>query len=244
MGHKKLAVASFILTLFLFNTMLVSSEEDEVGKSMCMLLIGLLLLLLMQFFFICVEDEKKFNYEDGGEIGPGHWGEIHKEWALCAKGKMQSPIDLSDDRVTVLPHLGLLRRSYRPAPAVLKNRGHDIMVKMMAMASSSSPLAHIFLCSIINRLDKFLQLKWEDDAGSIWINETKYSLKQLHWHSPSEHTVKGRRYSLEVHMVHESAEKQIAVVGILYTIGRSDSFLAEVSRILVYVHFHTSLFMF
>ena len=117
---------------------------------------------------------------------------------------------------------------------------------MMSMASSSPPPpTHIFLCSIIDRLDKFLQLGWEDYAGSIWINETKYSLKQLHWHSPSEHAVNGRNYSLEMHMVHESAEKRIAVVGILYRIGRPDSFLCEViSHILVYVHFHISSLIF
>ena len=80
-------------------------------------------------FFICAEDEREFNYEEGGEIGPDRWGEIHEEWALCGIGKMQSPIDLPDDRVTVLPDLGVLQRSYRPAPAILKNRGHDIMVK-------------------------------------------------------------------------------------------------------------------
>ena len=37
------------------------------------------------------------------------------------------------------------------------------------------------------------QLKFEDGAGSIKINGFQYELQQLHWHSPSEHTVNGRR---------------------------------------------------
>ncbi|ONK67213.1 uncharacterized protein A4U43_C06F17670 [Asparagus officinalis] len=102
------------------------------------------------------------------------------------------------DHVTALPESGALSRSYHPAPALLKNRGHDIM------------------------------LKWEDEAGSLWINETQYILKQLHWHSPSEHEVNGRRYPLEMHMVHESDDKKAAVVSSLYTIGRQDPFLARV----------------
>lgn len=74
------------------------------------------------------EDEKEFSYQVGSENGPEKWGQIHEEWAACGVGKLQSPIDLKDERVEVVDGLGLLRRTYRPAPAVMKNRGHDIMV--------------------------------------------------------------------------------------------------------------------
>ncbi|CAL9765492.1 unnamed protein product [Musa acuminata subsp. burmannicoides] len=164
---------------------------------------GVLVAALLQSFPVAsqeVEDEKEFSYQRGSQIGPEHWGEIHHEWAACGKGRTQSPIDLSDQRVQVFPCLGRLRRSYRPADAILKNRGHDIM------------------------------LKWEDEAGGIWINGTEYGLKQMHWHSPSEHTIDGRRYPMEMHMVHESADNKIAVVGILYKIGHHDPFLAELER--------------
>ncbi|KAJ6839609.1 alpha carbonic anhydrase 7-like [Iris pallida] len=71
-------------------------------------------------------------------------------------------------------------------------------------------------------------LRFEEDAGSISINGTEYRLRQLHWHSPSEHTFRGRRYSLELHMVHQTPDdKNVAVVGILYKLGRPDPFLAE-----------------
>lgn len=75
------------------------------------------------------EDEKEFSYVTGSELGPEHWGEIHKEWVACGDGHMQSPIDLSHKRVRILPNLGHLRRSYRPAMAIVENRGHDIMVR-------------------------------------------------------------------------------------------------------------------
>lgn len=39
-----------------------------------------------------------------------------------------------------------------------------------------------------------MQLKWEGGAGSIEINGTEYVLLQCHWHSPSEHTIHGKRY--------------------------------------------------
>ncbi|URE05289.1 bifunctional monodehydroascorbate reductase and carbonic [Musa troglodytarum] len=174
MGHHKPVIIFSFLAILILRSVLVASQE--------------------------VEDEKEFSYEKGSEAGPEHWGEIHRDWAACGKGHMQSPIDLTHKRVQILPHLGRLRRSYHPAKAILKNRGHDIM------------------------------LKWEEEAGGLWINGTEYALKQLHWHSPSEHTIDGRRYSLEMHMVHESTDNKIAVVGILYTIGRHDPFLAKLER--------------
>ncbi|XP_020523868.1 alpha carbonic anhydrase 7 [Amborella trichopoda] len=147
-----------------------------------------------------VEDEREFDYLEGSEKGPKHWGELHPEWAACSNGDMQSPIDLLQERVEVLPNLGRLKREYKPAKAILENRGHDIM------------------------------LKWEESgAGTLEINQTEYVLKQCHWHSPSEHTFNGSRYSLEVHLVHESKVGKVAVVGITYKIGRPDSFLVEVT---------------
>ncbi|XP_011629346.1 alpha carbonic anhydrase 7-like, partial [Amborella trichopoda] len=136
---------------------------------------------------------------EGSEKGPKHWGELHPEWAACSNGDMQSPIDLHQKTVEVLPNLGCLKREYKPAKAILKNRGHDIM------------------------------LNWgESGAGTLEINHTEYVLKQCHWHSPSEHTFNGRRYSLEMHLVHESKQEKRAVVAIAYKIGRPDSFLKEV----------------
>ncbi|XP_031502360.1 alpha carbonic anhydrase 7-like isoform X3 [Nymphaea colorata] len=146
-----------------------------------------------------VEDEKEFDYQKGSVKGPEHWGELHKEWSNCSRGRMQSPIDLLNERVVVLPHLGRLRRTYMPAKGTIKNRGHDIM------------------------------LKWESGAGAMYINGTEFFLRQLHWHSPSEHTINGRRYDLELHIVHQTEDNQTAVVGILYKIGRQDTFLHQLS---------------
>ncbi|XVF48077.1 hypothetical protein PTKIN_Ptkin03bG0162000 [Pterospermum kingtungense] len=40
--------------------------------------------------------------------------------------KLQSPIDLLSEDVQLLPSLAKLKRDYKPAPAVVKNRGHGI----------------------------------------------------------------------------------------------------------------------
>ncbi|KAJ4891172.1 Alpha carbonic anhydrase 7 [Raphanus sativus] len=160
-----------------------------------------ILLTIIVTFISCsnaqreVEDESEFSYKQNVENGPEKWGKLKPEWKMCGKGEMQSPIDLMNERVRIVSHLGKLTRNYKPCNASLKNRGHDMM------------------------------LRFEERPGSIKISGTEYQLLQLHWHSPSEHTINGRRFALELHMVHESIDGSMAVVTVLYKIGRSDSFL-------------------
>ncbi|KAL6661284.1 hypothetical protein ACP70R_000668 [Stipagrostis hirtigluma subsp. patula] len=143
------------------------------------------------------EREEEFSYVPGEVNGPERWGMIKPEWAECGTGRMQSPIDLSHERVSLVRSLGYLNHSYRPAEASIVNRGHDIMIR------------------------------FHGDAGSFVINGTTYYLRQLHWHSPTEHTVDGRRYDMELHMVHESAAKKAVVIGMLYEVGAPDAFLRK-----------------
>ncbi|PHT46847.1 Alpha carbonic anhydrase 7 [Capsicum baccatum] len=64
-----------------------------------------------------------------------------------------------------------------------------------------------------------IMLRW-DNGGFLKINGTQYQLKQVHWHTPSEHTIDGKRFDMEGHLVHETDDgKNIAVIGILYEIG-------------------------
>ncbi|CAI0374796.1 unnamed protein product [Linum tenue] len=140
-----------------------------------------------------------FTYKEGkGERGPKEWGSLSPKWRACGNGKLQSPIDVLSHGVEVSPELGKLQRDYKPAPATVKNSGHDIMVK------------------------------WKADAGQIRVNETYYKLVQFHWHTPSEHTFNGSRYELELHVVHSSSNGGTAVIGIVYKYGKPDPFLSKV----------------
>ncbi|XP_048138316.1 alpha carbonic anhydrase 4-like isoform X2 [Rhodamnia argentea] len=144
-----------------------------------------------------VDDETPFTYIEGTGKGPKEWGQIDQRWQACGTGNLQSPIDLLNERVQVFPNLGKLKRDYKPAPAFVRNRGHDITVT------------------------------WKGDAGKININGTYYKLLQCHWHSPSEHTFNGSRYDLELHIIHLSSRGEIAVIGIVYKYGRPDPFLTK-----------------
>ena len=80
------------------------------------------------FYWWYVEDEREFNYKKNDDKGPDRWGEIKPEWEMCGKGELQSPIDMMNERVKIVSHLGRLIRDYEASNATIKNRGHDIMV--------------------------------------------------------------------------------------------------------------------
>lgn len=49
----------------------------------------------------------------------------------------------------------------------------------------------------------------------IVLEGTRYNLLQFHFHSPSEHTVKGQQEIAELHLVHQNEAGELAVVAVL-----------------------------
>ncbi len=56
--------------------------------------------------------------------------------------------------------------------------------------------------------------------GSYMILDNKvYNLLQLHFHSPSEHTIDSKQSEAELHLVHQSDDRELAVVAVLLQPG-------------------------
>jgi carbonic anhydrase len=53
----------------------------------------------------------------------------------------------------------------------------------------------------------------------IQLDGQPFSLKQFHFHTPSEHALDGARTEMEVHFVHANAQGKLAVVGVLMKAG-------------------------
>ena len=66
-----------------------------------------------------------------------------------------------------------------------------------------------------------------EDGGGIRLGDEAYQVVEAHFHNPSEHTVEGRRFALETHLVHRR-EAEIAVVGILYRLGSANAAIQAV----------------
>lgn len=50
-----------------------------------------------------------------------------------------------------------------------------------------------------------------------------FNAVQFHFHHPSEHTVGGKAYPAELHLVHKNAKGELAVLGIFITVGPEDN---------------------
>ena len=62
-----------------------------------------------------------------------------------------------------------------------------------------------------------------DKGSSITVGGQKYRLLQFHFHTPSEHTIDGKSFGMEMHLVHKSNKGELAVVGVLLDKGAENS---------------------
>ncbi|KAG8050614.1 hypothetical protein GUJ93_ZPchr0009g2104 [Zizania palustris] len=144
----------------------------------------------------------EFSYIVGSKNGPENWGKLSPHYRLCGEGRSQSPVDINTNTVISRPELESLDRSYDTVNATLINNGKDIT------------------------------MTFDGKVGDVTIMEEVYTFKMIHWHAPSEHTINGMRYPLELHMVHVSDDGGLAVISILYKLGAADPFYLQLHDML------------
>jgi carbonic anhydrase len=68
-----------------------------------------------------------------------------------------------------------------------------------------------------------------DSGSKLTMNGTNYELQQFHFHHTSEHTVNGKSYPLEAHLVlkSEGSDHNDAVMGILIEAGSESAMLKQ-----------------
>ena len=130
-----------------------------------------------------------------GEDGPTNWATLTPVYALCGEGKSQSPINI--DKASVKGNA---------------NWSFDYKTTSLRIAHNEH---------MDDILDNGHTIQVTVDEGSTFTFAGKtYSLKQFHFHTPSEHTIDGKNLPLEMHMVHQSDDKALAVVSILFEEGK------------------------
>ncbi len=63
--------------------------------------------------------------------------------------------------------------------------------------------------------------------NSVTVNNKKYKLLQFHYHTSSEHTLDGKYFPAEVHLVNKSADNDYAVIGIFYKEGQENELFTK-----------------
>lgn len=68
-----------------------------------------------------------------------------------------------------------------------------------------------------------------EETGSWFeFDDQRFSLKQFHFHAPSEHTIGGQHADMEMHLVHKNAKRAVAVVAVLIKQGDENSAFDQV----------------
>lgn len=57
------------------------------------------------------------------------------------------------------------------------------------------------------------------EGSSVSLDGREYRLLGVHFHSPGEHLVDGESFAAELHLVHQDAGGNLAVVGLLFRLG-------------------------
>ena len=137
-------------------------------------------------------DTPHWTYE--GENGPQFWGKLDPIFSVCDKGHNQSPIDITKTSSAVLPKI---RADFGPAKLQIVHHEH------IADEINNGHTIQVNL----------------SDGDTLTIGDTNYELLQFHFHAPSEHTIHGKHYPMELHFVHKSPSGALAVVAVFIEKG-------------------------
>lgn len=119
-----------------------------------------------------------------GAGGPDNWGKLKAEYATCASGRRQSPLDIRDG---IAVDLEPIQFEYPPASFRVVDSGRHLQVTVY--------------------------------GGGFSLLGKRYELIRTVFHRPSEFTVGGRAFDMDVQLVHKSDDGKQAIVTVLLEKG-------------------------
>ncbi|EOC1304359.1 carbonic anhydrase family protein [Cronobacter dublinensis] len=99
---------------------------------------------------------------------------------------------------TLKAHVVPLKTHYVDGPSLILNNGHTVQATLP-----------------------------ETTQDSVTIDGVAYRLQQFHFHAPSENTLHGKHYDLEMHLVHKNAAGELAVVAVMFQTGAANAELEK-----------------
>ncbi len=141
------------------------------------------------------------------EAAPGH--EIH--WSYEGEGGPANWAKIKDD-------YKLCATGSTQSPIDLKATVSTDL-PMIEVNYKSAPL------TVLNN-GHTIQVNYPEGSKMTVGGET-FNLLQFHFHTPSEYTVEGKRYNMEVHFVHKNAAGELGVIGIMIEKGAEENAAAK-----------------
>ncbi|WP_276726225.1 carbonic anhydrase [Pantoea septica] len=71
-----------------------------------------------------------------------------------------------------------------------------------------------------------------DDEDDFRLDGEIFQLKQYHFHTPSENQIEGRSFPLEAHFVHSNAAGELAVVAVMFEVGKKNPALNPILAVI------------
>ena len=133
-----------------------------------------------------------------GEEGPESWGHLDESYAACVNGSEQSPINIEASQVKADGGMEDVDTQYEPTTFSVMNNGHTIQANTVS------------------------------ENNKMILGEAEYRLVQFHFHTPSEHQFNGQPYAMELHLVHQNENSQLAVLGLMIQEGKKNENLQAV----------------
>lgn len=65
------------------------------------------------------------------------------------------------------------------------------------------------------------------EGNMLLLDDMPFQMKQVHFHTPSENTIKGKSFPLEAHFVHADKKGNLAVIGVMYKEGKPNAGLEK-----------------
>ncbi|XP_069114750.1 carbonic anhydrase 1-like [Argopecten irradians] len=137
----------------------------------------------------CQDIDGFFSYNPGSECGPAKW---HEKYPSCKSNK-QSPIDINKHHLKCSDYSRIFYRHSDKVDGVFENNGRTANFAVNE-----------------NSLNNILVLKGHDQEDG---EHCGYVFKELHFHIGrkgssygSEHTINGKGYKGEIHLVHEKLD--------------------------------------
>jgi carbonic anhydrase len=134
-----------------------------------------------------------WHYE--GAEGPEHWGGLSGKFASCGNGRAQSPVDIAKSETAT----------------------ESLQVKTNLLPGALRIAHHEHVADGINN-GHTIQVNYAG-GDELTIGTDTYGLVQYHFHNRSEHTVQGKHFPMEMHLVHKSEGGKLAVIGVFIEEG-------------------------
>ena len=117
-------------------------------------------------------------------------------------------------------HWGSLAKEYGICQSGVEQSPIDLKV---TKEKSGKQLSFSYQPTDIDVVNNGHTIKFNYKPGSfLHVDGKKYELKQFHYHVPSEHTVNGGHFPIEIHLVHQDEEGHLAVVGVMIKEGKTN----------------------